>query len=1473
MKTILQYLTNNFKFIITFLLVLIFQSIHSIFALTSDFSILRYDKCAPTVVTFTNKSINGTSVEYLWDFGKGAIIASQNKILTEAFSNPGTYIITLSAVEGTDTVRSSQTLEIANKPQASFVVDIDQGCIPLQVAFSSTSTEGDAVIETTFWDFRNGDTGSGNNLNYSFNQSGLHTVFMSVTDVNGCSDYYEAFELINVFSLPIANFYASDSFACLPPLAVNFTNVSNGYGRLTSHWEFGNNTSSDDYYGSTIYSDAGLFDVSLHITDANGCVDSITREQLINVGGITGEIYIISAGNTYTEYNSLICPGTIEIGSTLPGQTDYKWIIDYNGDKDIFEGIESIPYQVPDSGRIDITLIYGMTTECPDSIKNSFLVDHIVARFNMSSDYTCQLPADIELTNTSDNAVSFQWQFPNGSTSSDEDLVYSMPLEITHNYLFNHELNDFSGQITLVAENENGCSDSISHNYNAILPVARFMPDKTKGCIPFEVTFSDSSKSIEVITEWTYLIDGMEFTSSNNDPFSYTFNTPGEFPVQLIIQNDQACTDTSYIVTIEVGDKIDPFFSVSPSNLCYGNTLNLNDESPSQDLIDSWQYSSPGLFNTGTITTPDQSVSIHPLTSGPKDITLTVEYNGCLSDTTLTDIFSVDDPAGYLDYRFSCDTPMYYTFLSEIENADELTWFIDDTSFTNIDSVNYLFEESGRYQVTIQATNTSSGCTMEKSIYVNVRNVHANFIIDPFACLYDSIELNSSSSIDYINECYSEGFLWDFGDGSPLRRNWDTIQQYAYFAVGEYDPQLIVYADNGCSDTIVGHVEVVQPPVSFSASPTSGCGPELTVNFDFDTIDSTIDEWIWYFGDNSSDTTQNRHPEHSYSEASYGDATYLAHLQVTDFYGCSNSTSTYINVYTSSIDFQAEQTGLCLGETANFLVSESDVTSFLWNFGDGDSSATENSHVYNETGRYSVRLTAVRKGCETIAIKPDYISVQDADAFFTMSDTVFECYPATVSFNHINTSDNIVEGIWTFANGSQSQEYSPQTEYTYSQPGIYEPSLYIRTSNNCISTSYHTIEVTGPEVEFAFDPAFICSGDSVTFEIIESDTIDEFRWIFGDGNTSTDANPTHVYYAQGEIYPGIWVRDGDCETTITDEVLYVSTIAAAFELMPIKENYCYNDSIFALNQSSDFNSSHWSVNGVLVSADQNLTGIPFEFPGEIDISLEISNAIGCHDTLNKTYNVVDLPQFSITGETKICKENNSTPLTIAGSPLLSVQWYPPEIFSSPIAYSTIASPDTSTYITAIASDINECSSSQSVLLTVIESPNLSLSPQNDTSIIIGETIQLIVWSDIDGSTYSWSPGYQISCTSCNDPFVRPFESTNYTVEITDECRTSSVDIFVEVIINHYLEFPTAFTPNGDNENDIFMFESKDIDQVEFKIFNRWGNLVFSSTSLTEGWDGYYSGKLQNTDTYTYYIRAITETGFEFDKKGTFLLIR
>jgi gliding motility-associated-like protein len=96
---------------------------------------------------------------------------------------------------------------------------------------------------------------------------------------------------------------------------------------------------------------------------------------------------------------------------------------------------------------------------------------------------------------------------------------------------------------------------------------------------------------------------------------------------------------------------------------------------------------------------------------------------------------------------------------------------------------------------------------------------------------------------------------------------------------------------------------------------------------------------------------------------------------------------------------------------------------------------------------------------------------------------------------------------------------------------------------------------------------------------------------------------------------------------------------------------------------------------------------------------------------------------------------------------------------------------------------------------------------------------------------------------------------------------------VEVIKDFYLEAPSAFTPNGDLKNDIFIFESKNIRNFDLKIFNRWGKIVFSTNDISRGWDGNVNGHLQNIDTYKYLVKAETIHGYKFEKSGEFLLLK
>lgn len=167
----------------------------------------------------------------------------------------------------------------------------------------------------------------------------------------------------------------------------------------------------------------------------------------------------------------------------------------------------------------------------------------------------------------------------------------------------------------------------------------------------------------------------------------------------------------------------------------------------------------------------------------------------------------------------------------------------------------------------------------------------------------------------------------------------------------------------------------------------------------------------------------------------------------------------------------------------------------------------------------------------------------------------------------------------------------------------------------------------------------------------------------------------------------------------------------------------------------------------------------------------------------------------------------------------------------------------------------------------------------DTIVQIGQTIQLFTYlspypsSSIDG--YVWGPVSGLSCTDCANPYLTPYNrETIYTVTINynDKCSaTTNVKVRVENNLEPYV--PNAFTPNGDGNNDVFYIYGEGIKQLDFKIFNRWGELVFETTSQYGGWDGTYKGKMQNPGVFSYSVKVIYLDETEVNRKGSISLIR
>jgi gliding motility-associated-like protein len=1472
--TFTQYYKKSIKKYLSIIFTVTIVSIQHVFSQTPAFHFVQDYKCVPTVVTFYNDSPVQSNISYKWNFGKGADIYPDKPFdpYYISYTEAGSYTIKLTLIDnGVEKSTVSKTLTFYNEPVAGIKVDTNQGCVPLTIHFSDASTKGNGNLTNFSWSFGDNGTGIGSSVSHTYTVAAAgNQVSYTVTDANGCQS--SSSEIIRVFDIPKPNFGASDRFACNPPLYVEFTNFSRGSGSLDCSWDFGNNETSNEYGPSTMYNASGTFNVSLLVTDKNNCSSSLTKPGYIHIGSTAGEIVAITRTDSVIKPNSVLCPDTIRFTSTLPQQLDYTWIVSYKGLTRTFRNTSLIKLWMPDSGRIDVKLKFGETGICPDSITKTFYIDYVKADFTMSDEYSCKLPERIQLTNKSIGAETYTWLLADGATNNSENIAVIAPYQNRYGQVYSHGLISTKFQAGLVATSPYGCNDTIYKYFNVSPPVARLVPDTASGCAPLTVVFSDSSRSNEKITNWKYYIDSHIYNFTSQQSVQYTFNTPGEHTAFLIISNDSGCVDTSYMVKIKLGNQVPADFSINPSTFCFGDTLNLslNNSLPNEDV--SVVFSSPGIFNSGEIYGEKASVYLRPDTIGQFPVKAEIDYNGCISSAEIDDAITISGPVGSFHYTFSCTDPLTYRFYSDVTGADLLQWTIGDSVYTDKDSFNFTFPEPGDYIVQLNASNSTTGCSLQKQQIIHVRQVLAKLEVPSVGCLPNFIPFNSSRSIDYIDSCYNEGFKWSFGDSTPDRRTYLTSYTHRYSKTGTYKVTLEVTAENGCTSYDSTSIEIVFPKPEFTIDPAIGCGPNMAVNFKYTNHDSTIFNYNWYFGDNTTEiNSHNINTTHTYNNPN--SSNFYPILSVKDIYGCSNYKKDTVKMIVINSDFQANRRGICKGETVYFGIAESNIDSFKIDFGDGYQSTSFFDHQYNTAGKFTVSFTLWKNGCQRVNTKTNYITVEDAavSIALTTNDTL-DCYPALAGFKITSLTGNLKTGIWNFGDGSRGN-YSTEVQHSYNSPGTFTCTFNLLTQYNCSVEVSQKITITGPEAEYWFFPNSICSGNNVSFHLDNISNTDSYVWHFDDGETSTEANPIHQYFARGVLYPTLWLTKGECTVPVSQNALTVSLVKADFAFENSSEKICANEPLNALNNSEYYSSSVWSIDGDIISNLDNLENYDYSNPGNHTMELIVTDSSSCDDTISKPFTIKALPDFDITGDDHIC-EGNSASLSIAGfNNSWAVVWGPEEIITSTSTSSVQATPDTNTVVSATVTNSDGCSSTGFILINVKNKYSISRIPLGDTSIYLGENIQLSVTTDDETVSYSWIPANNINCTNCPNPIVNPTDSTTYIVTTTDGCSIITARFLIDVIVDFYLEFPTAFSPNGDGQNDIFKYEEDKIAEVDFRIFNRWGNLVFSSNSIDEGWDGMQNGKLQNIDTYTYFIKAKTIHGYEFEKKGTFLLIR
>lgn len=199
--------------------------------------------------------------------------------------------------------------------------------------------------------------------------------------------------------------------------------------------------------------------------------------------------------------------------------------------------------------------------------------------------------------------------------------------------------------------------------------------------------------------------------------------------------------------------------------------------------------------------------------------------------------------------------------------------------------------------------------------------------------------------------------------------------------------------------------------------------------------------------------------------------------------------------------------------------------------------------------------------------------------------------------------------------------------------------------------------------------------------------------------------------------------------------------------------------------------------------------------------------------------------------------------------------------------------------TVVAKDINQCEANYMATISVDKSMVATLPAYTFFELGETKTVEPILHygsntSFDDVKKFRWAPQIGLSCTDCLSPQFTVSQSNNYSVEIEygKSCKTLATGYF-EVSKPEDLFIPNSFTPNGDTKNDVWYVYGKHIKNIDIKLINRVGELIFQSNDMLKGWDGNYHNKKEQTGTYQYIIKATYADGSEKNYEGSLNLFR
>jgi PKD repeat protein len=632
-----------------------------------------------------------------------------------------------------------------------------------------------------------------------------------------------------------------------------------------------------------------------------------------------------------------------------------------------------------------------------------------------------------------------------------------------------------------------------------IAPVAQFDAHYAFTTIPTNVEFVDTSLGSKPMTwEWDF---GDGVTSTEQNP-SHTYLQRGTYTVKLTVKNAYGTSTAIKTDYISVGMPPRAAFVGNPTSGGTPLTVAFTDQSSGQ--VNQWTWD----FGDGQRSSEQNPVHTY-WTAGNYNVILTVSNDFGMSDATRNQYITV---SGDLVAKFNADPSSGKAPLDVIFN-DRSTgsptawkWDFGDgiTSYEQYPS--HTFSTAGSYDVKLTVTRGTESSSATQIL--NVGGVpDTDFVGSP-------LQLNPDEVVQFTDKSghAPTAWSWDFGDTAT-----STVQNptHAYQVKGIYTVSLTARNENGKdTETKIGYINVGMPPKADFypvTTPFAEYSVPKTVKF-VDQSTNMPTSWAWDFGDGASSAEQN--PTHVYMK----EGIYSVTLTVKNNFG--SDTVVKKDLITvgggAAVDFVADKTTVGIGRVVTFTdLSTSNPTNWVWDYGDGTTGTGANpDHVYRATGVYDVTLTASNPYQTNTRTKNAYITVLSIPRADFIADRTKGGAPMAVSFTDKSTNAPTA-WKWDFGDGASSTEQNPT--HTYTTLGVYTVTLTASNKDGSDTTSKvdYIVTTLAPVAEFKADRQVGKAPFIVEFTDLSSNNPTSWSWDFGDGTSSTEQNPRHIYLHEG----------------------------------------------------------------------------------------------------------------------------------------------------------------------------------------------------------------------------------------------------------------------------------------------------------------------------------------------------------------------